>query len=509
MAQILDTKSYWVRTVDLPPFPMIDRDISVDVAVAGGGLVGITAAYLLKKAGLTVAVLERDRCAAFDTGHTTAHLTMVTDQLITDLVDTFGREIATAVWDAGRVAIELIERHVRDESIACDFRRVPGFLHSALVGTGRSKDELRAQARTASDLGFNARYEESIAPFDVAGVRFDNQALFHPRKYLAGLLPAIDGQGSYVFEHSNVDSVSDDPLTVQVGGYRVSCNYVVIATHTPLMGKTNVLSATVQQSKIAPYTTYAIGGRVPSGTVPHGLYWDTHDPYHYLRVHPDQGHEYVIFGGADHKTGQQSDTAACWSGLERTLRRYLPSFQLTDQWSGQVIETIDGLPYIGEVTDRQFIATGFVGNGITFGTIAGVLARDAVLGRENPWRKVFDPHRTPVPAGLWQYVKENKDYAYYMVRDYLFARHRTSLQTLRPGRGDVVSLDGQRVAAYRDQRGVLSLCSAVCTHMGCEVHFNQAETSWDCPCHGSRFRVDGSVIGGPAERPLAPYREED
>jgi glycine/D-amino acid oxidase-like deaminating enzyme/nitrite reductase/ring-hydroxylating ferredoxin subunit len=454
-------------------------------------------------------VLERDRCAAVDTGHTTAHLTMVTDQLITDLVDAFGHEVTTAVWDAGRVAIDLIERHVRDESIACDFRRVPGFLHTALVGTGLSKDELRAQVRTASELGFDARYEDSIAPFGVAGARFDNQALFHPRKYLAGLLPSIDGQGSYVFEHSNVDGVTDDPLTVEAGNYRVSCHYVVIATHTPLMGKTNMLSATLLQSKIAPYITYAIGGRVPPGMVPDGLYWDTHDPYHYLRVHPAEGHGYLIFGGADHKTGQQPDTLSSWAGLERTLRRYLPYFEMTDQWSGQVIETVDGLPYIGEITDRQFIATGFVGNGITFGTIAGVLARDAVLGRQNPWRNVFDPHRKPVPAGVWQYVVENKDYAYYMVRDYLFARHRASLQTLRPGRGEVLHLDGHRVAAYRDERGVVSLCSAVCTHMGCEVHFNQAETSWDCPCHGSRFRIDGSVIGGPAEQPLAPYREED
>jgi glycine/D-amino acid oxidase-like deaminating enzyme/nitrite reductase/ring-hydroxylating ferredoxin subunit len=371
-----------------------------------------------------------------------------------------------------------------------------------------SKDELRAQAETARRLGFEAGYEDSIAPLGLAGVRFPNQALFHPRKYAAGLLAAIDGQDSHVFEHSNVDQVTDDPLTIHAGGHKVTCNYVVVATHTPIMGKTNLLSATLLQSKLALYTTYAIGGRVPQGDVPYGLYWDTHDPYHYLRVHPADRHDYVVFGGADHKTGQVADTAACWSGLERTLQRYLPSFDIADQWSGQVIETVDGLPYIGEITDRQFIATGFIGNGITFGTIAAVMARDAVLGRSNPWKTLFDPHRKPLTTGLWHYLTENKDYAYYMVRDYVFARHRTTLQTLRPGRGEVLNLDGQRVAAYRDERGVLSLCSAVCTHMACEVHFNAAETTWDCPCHGSRFRVDGSVVAGPAETPLAPYREE-
>lgn len=508
MTQTLDTKSHWIRTAALPAFGPIGRDVSVDVAIVGGGLVGITTAYLLKMAGLTVALLERGTCAATDTGHTTAHLTYVTDELITDLVNNFGRDTAAATWDAGRVAIETIERHVAMEGIECGFRRVPGYLHQVWTGGGLSTEALQEQADAASALGFAAEFAPRIRPGNVAGVQYANQALFHPRKYLAGLLGQVEGDGSYVFEHSAVDEVSDDPLTVTAGGHTVSCGYVVLATHTPRTGKSSQLGASLLQSKLAPYTSYALGGRLPAGSVAAGLYWDTADPYHYLRVEPCDGYDYAVFGGADHKTGQEPNPVQCWTQLEAALQPVLTDFHVTERWSGQVIETNDGLPYIGENADRQFVATGFAGNGMTFGTLAALMARDAVLGRSNPWRDLFDPRRTSVRAGAWDYLKENKDFAYYMLRDRVFARHSSSLRSVRPGEGKVLHLDGARVAAYRDPRGVVTLCSAACTHMDCEVHFNNAETSWDCPCHGSRFRVDGSVIAGPAERPLPPHGEQ-
>jgi len=498
----LDTTPHWTRTAALPSFPLLDRDVAVDVAIVGGGLTGITTAYLLKRAGVRVALLERATCAEVDTGHTTAHLTLVTDLLLSDMVKHFGRDTATAVWDAGRMAIDRIEAHVAAESIACDFRRVPGFLHTALVGPGLSKDDLQEQAELARELGFSATYVPDIRSLDRAGVRFDNQALFHPRKYLASLLNVIDGDGSVVFEHTTADEVVDDPLTIKAGNYRVSCDYVVLATHNPIIGKASLTAATLLQTKLSLYTSYAIAGRLPIGQIPHGLYWDTFDPYHYLRVEPASGFDFAIFGGADHKTGQAADTRASYQALEKTLRRVAPAIEVTDQWSGQVIETNDGLPYIGETSPRQFAATGFAGNGMTFGTLAAVMARDAILGRPNPWRELFDPARTKVRGGTWDYVRENKDYLYYLVRDRLVSKHAASLHGLRPGQGKVVSLDGQRVAAHRDAQGVVSLRSAVCTHMACEVHWNQAETSWDCPCHGSRFNVDGSVIAGPAETPL-------
>jgi glycine/D-amino acid oxidase-like deaminating enzyme/nitrite reductase/ring-hydroxylating ferredoxin subunit len=508
MTHVFDTKPYWVRTAALPAFGAIDRDVTVDVAVIGGGLTGITAAYLLKTAGLTVCLLERDTCAATDTGHTTAHLTMVTDEFVTKLIDNFGRDTAAAVWHAGRVAIDTIETHIAMEDIACDFRRVPGYLHEALKGSGLSRKELEQQAQATTDLGFRATYVASIEPLNVAGVLFPEQALFHPRKYLSALLRSVHGDGSFVFEHSPVHDVIEKPLTIKSGAHSVACDRVVLATHTPRVGTGTVISTALLQSKLALYTSYALGGRLPSGRVPHGLYWDTTDPYHYLRVEPRDDHDYAIFGGEDHKTGQADNTMDCFAALQKTVRRVLPEFEVTDRWSGQVVETNDGVPYIGENAPRQFVATGFAGNGMTFGTIAGLMARDWVLGRSNPWRDIFDPNRTKIRGGAWDYLKENKDYAYYLLRDRVFAKHATSLRMVRPGAGKVLHLDGKRVAVYRDPQGMVTMRSAACTHMDCEVHFNAAETSWDCPCHGSRFRVDGSIIAGPAERPLAPHGEE-
>jgi nitrite reductase/ring-hydroxylating ferredoxin subunit len=269
------------------------------------------------------------------------------------------------------------------------------------------------------------------------------------------------------------------------------------------VGKASLVDATWLQTKLALYTTYAIGGKVPSGTIPQALFWDTGDPYRYLRVDPHKSFDYVILGGEDHKTGQAPSTSARFAALEDGLRDLAAGVRITHRWSAQVIETNDGLPYIGEIAPRQFAATGFSGNGMTFGTLAGMMARDAVLGRPNPWRDLFDIHRTHVRGGTWDYLKENTDYLYYLVRDRFAAAEGRSLRVLKRNQGKILDLRGTRHAAYRDGRGVVTLCSPYCTHMGCEVGWNDAERTWDCPCHGSRFKPTGEVIAGPAESPLA------
>jgi glycine/D-amino acid oxidase-like deaminating enzyme/nitrite reductase/ring-hydroxylating ferredoxin subunit len=498
------TKPYWTDTASLPRFPELTQDLTVDVVVIGAGITGITAAYLIKSAGLRVALLERGRAAMVDTGHTTAHLTYVTDVRLSALAKAFGRDQARAVWDAGRLAIEQIETNIDAEEISCEFRSVPGYLHEPLNGGSDEAERaaLRDEAEFARELGFDAAYVASVPFVNCAGIRFDAQALFHPRKYLSGLLDALPGEGSHVFEQTTVDDIEDAPLRVKSGSHSIRCDYVVVATHTPLMGKTNVVSASLLQTKLALYTSYAIGAKVASGTVPEGAYWETADPYHYLRVDRHRGFDYVIFGGEDHKTGQVDDTAACFEALEETLEGVIPEFEVTHRWSGQVIETNDGLPYIGETSPRQFAATGFSGNGMTFGTFAAMMARDAALGRSNPWRELFDVHRTKLRGGTWDYLKENKDYLYYLVRD-RFAASEKSLRAVPRGEGRLVDLNGEQVAAYRNEQGVVTLRSPVCTHMGCLVGWNDAGKTWDCPCHGSRFKPNGDVLAGPAESPLA------
>jgi glycine/D-amino acid oxidase-like deaminating enzyme/nitrite reductase/ring-hydroxylating ferredoxin subunit len=498
----LETQSYWEATSTISRFPRLDRDLTVDVAVVGAGITGLTAAYLLKRSGRTVAVIDRRRCGGVDSSLTTAHVTCVTDKTLEELVKHFGRDHARAVWDAGLSAVEQIDRVIGEEEIDCEWTWVPGYKHAVPGGTSDERETLQQEAETAADLGFEARFVEAVPFVGVPGIEFGGQAKFHPRKYLAALAKAIDGGGSFVFEHSESTGVTEAPLAVCANGHTIACGRVVIATHTPLQGKTNLPSALGLQTKLYLYTSYAIGGRLPKGSVPEALYWDTADPYRYLRVDARRDFDYAIFGGQDHKTGQADDTAACFRALEAEAAALLPGLKVTHQWSGQVIQTNDGLPFIGESSENQFIATGYAGNGMTFGTLAGIMACDYAAGKKNPWTDLFAPSRTKLRGGTWDYVKENVDYPYYMLRDRFTGPDARTLRDVKRGEGRIVEVSGERRAVYRGEAGKLTQLSPVCTHMGCEVRWNDAERTWDCPCHGSRFTPTGGVLAGPAETPL-------
>lgn len=500
-----DTVSFWSDTAPDMRYPALSRSLSVDVVVVGGGITGVTAAFLLKRAGKTVALLERGRCGGFDTSRTTAHLTAITDQRLHDLVRHFDKDRARLVWEAGFAAIEQIETLVRREEIDCDFLRVPGYLHAPVLPTvSDHRDTLEADAALATELGFEARFLEHIPAFGVPGIEFPGQAKFHPLRYVAALLAKIPGDGSHVFERTEVKEIEEEPLKVHAGRHAIRCQHLVLATHTPLMGVTGLVKALLFQTRLSLYTSYVVGAQIPAGTIPEASFWDTSDPYYYLRIDRGPGGDYAIYGGNDHKTGQASDTDECFRWLEAALTELIPGAAVDHRWSGQVIETHDGLPFIGETAPRQFAATGFAGNGMTFGTLGAMMARDYVLGRESPWGELFAPERKKLRGGLLTYLKENKDYPYYLVRDRLVPAEATSLRSVPRGQGRIVAHRGRKVAAYRDPGGTLSLCSPVCTHLGCLVAWNEAESTWDCPCHGSRFSPEGRVLSGPAEKDLEP-----
>jgi glycine/D-amino acid oxidase-like deaminating enzyme/nitrite reductase/ring-hydroxylating ferredoxin subunit len=504
-AKNTETTPYWTASATFPPFARLDKDLVTDVVVVGAGVTGLTAAYLLAKSGRQVVVLERERCALTDTGHTSAHLTMVTDTRMNELVKRFGRSHAQAVWDAGLAAIATIDDMVRELGIDCGFDWVEGYLHAPLDGGAKQKVEhLREDARLARDLGFDAEFVETVPLMNLPGLRIPDQARIHPRRYLAGVAKAFVALGGRIYEHSAADEFCAEPRAVKVSSHTVRYEDVVIATHNPLVGVAGLAAATLFQTKLALYTSYVVAGRVPSGVVPDALWWDTSDPYYYLRVEPHRDFDVVIFGGKDHKTGQQDDTLDCYRSLEERIGAIIPRVELTHRWSGQVIETPDGLPYIGQSAEHQYSATGYSGNGLTFGTLAGMMISDAIAGRSNPWKELFDPSRKALTRGLWDYIKENADYPYYMIRDRFAGPDAQSLRAVKRGHGMIIERDGAKVAAFRDPSGKVILRSAMCTHLGCVVGWNTGERTWDCPCHGSRFKPMGDVISGPAETPLSP-----
>lgn len=471
-----------------------------DVLVVGGGITGLISAYLLTLAGKKVCLVERDRLGHGDTGCTTAHLTAVTDKRLSQLVKTFGREGARLAWHGGAAAINTIEHIVHSEKIKCDFKRVTGLLHAAWDGKSDESADLQKDCDLAKEFGFSAEFLDSVPQVDRPGILFENQARFHPWRYLAGIARATAREGGQIFEESEATEFPEEGVAV-VKGKRIEFEHLIIATHVPLMGHAGLLGATLFQTKIVPYSSYAIGATLSNSHWPEGLYWDTSDPYFYLRIDHGDPHDYIIFGGMDHKTGQVSDPDERFSGLKEKLGKIIPEARFDRQWSAQVIETHDGLPYIGETAPHQFAATGFSGNGMTFGTLAGMMACDYVLGQKNPWQDLFDVNRKKL-AGGWSYLTENFSYPYYLVRDRLSGSEVASVDEIPNGSGKVLKVDGKWIACSRDDEGKLTAVSAVCTHMGCLVHWNNAEGTWDCPCHGSRFQAAGDVLAGPAETAL-------
>lgn len=499
-------RPYWSTGAALPAMPTLDRDLTVDVVVVGGGITGATAALLMKDAGLTVALVERDRCGLGDTGHTSAHLTAVTDKTFPELIESFGRPHAEAVWDGGFAALHEISQIVSQREIECAFRWIPGYLTTRFEdATDTDVATLTDVAAEASHSGFDAAMVDGVPGVGLQAVRFDHQARIRPLEYLAGLLGAIPGDGSHVFEHSPVTTIDDDPLVVHCGERKIHTRFVVIATHIPIAGKTNLLKATLLQTDLYPYSSYVVSAKVEKGLWPDALIWDLSDPYYFVRLDEGDDHDVLIVGGCDHKTGQLEDTRRPFDALIALIAGWLPDAKITHKWSGQIVETRDGLPYIGETAPGQFVVTGFGGNGITFGTLGAMMARDAALGTRNPWSGLFDVNRTHITKGIWDYVRENVDYPYYMIRDRFSGADGRDLRAVGRGEGKIIDLRGNRVAASRSASGTLSVVSPVCTHMGCHVAWNTADSTWDCPCHGSRFSPSGRVLRGPAEKDLHRY----
>ena len=493
--------SYWIESTPHPPLGSGDGDRTFDVVVIGAGMVGLTAADLLKKGGLKVAVIDAQGIVEGVTGHTTAKVTAGHGVIYSKLRRSFGEDGARLYAESNTAALEYIAVLVDSEGIDCEFARKDNYIFAE---SDRELQTVRAEAEASAAAGLAAEFVTDVPlPWQVAGaVRQRNQAQFHPRKYLLHLARNIDGDGSVIWENTRATNVAEgSPCTVETERGTITARDVIVATHMPFLDRG------LYFSKVHPEREHVVAVRVPVASVPDGMFISAGSPTRSVRGAPFGEEALLIVSGESHKTGEESNTEDRYRRLQNWAQEHFDVQSVEYRWSAQDNYSVDGMPFIGRYTrgsDHLFTATGFGAWGMTNGTLAGMLLSDAILGRENPWAGLYDSNRIKPLAGAKDFVKENLKVAGHFVGDRIVKQGKDNVEELLPGEAAVLGTGIGAVAAFRDDAGELHSVSATCTHLGCLVQWNNGERSWDCPCHGSRFSCDGAVLHGPAVRPLEP-----
>lgn len=492
----METASLWKTTSPEVHFPRLDRDLETDVVIVGGGITGISAAHLLKRAAVRVVVLEAGEVGLGTTGFSTGNLHMTVDEGLYSIERKWGRETAARVVKSRAAMIDLIERNVAEFGIECGFYRRPHYLFSLEASRGT---EMRRELRALHNAGLAAEAVDYVPlPFSARdAIRIDGQAQFHPLAYVRSLAAAVESEDCRIFEYSPVVEFEEKAAIATTARGKVRARKMIMATHTPK-------GFNILQTQLGPYREYGIAARLKEGPYPRGLFWSMEEPSRSIRSYKAPEGEYLVVIGEEHKVGQQDNTVDYFRKVEDFARARFSVEAVTHRWSAQNYKPADGLPYIGPSigSDHLYVATGFAAAGLLYGVLAASIITDMILGRKNPWEDVFSSRRFTPLKSAGDFLAENVNVMKEYVRDYVFKSDFRRLEDIAPGSGGLVELESREYAISRDESGRLTALDPLCTHLGCMVHWNAMEGSWDCPCHGSRFRPDGGVIEGPADLPL-------
>lgn len=506
----------WINTVKPLAYSKLTASLQTDVVIIGGGIAGVTAAYCLAKSGSKVVLVEDGFIGSGETGRTTAHLVTALDDRYYELERMFGEKKAALMAESHRSAIDFIESTVKTENIDCDFKKADGYLFLHPSDKEESiKKELDASLRAGLKVELVHEMPGIKAPKGPF-LKFPNQATFHPLKYLKGLCSVINENKGSIYTNTHAKVIDHTGIETD-DGFRIDAKHVVVATNSPVNNKY------VMHFKQYAYRTYVIGAKIPKGSLPDCLWWDTGDfngnenipPYHYVRTQNlDDTHDVLIIGGEDHANGladiESKPEEERYAALETWAKQFFNFDEILYRWSGQVMEPMDGLGFMGRNPfdkSNVYIITGDSGNGMTHGTIGAMLITDLIHKRENKFEDLYDPSRFKALNAGSVFVKEFVG----GFRNYMKAKKKDKeegeVNAIKTNEGKIIELSGKKYGVFCDENRDLHFVSAECTHLKCSIRWNNDEKSWDCPCHGSRFSHEGKVLNGPANIDLAYHRE--
>ena len=498
----LRVKSIWEDTSgENAKFPVYEGTKEVDIVVIGGGITGLTAALLLSNAGRNVILLEAKTVGLGTTGNSTGNLYATVDEHLSVIRSKWSPEVMKAVAESRAAAINLIEKNVIKHLMDCDFHRQPFTLFAENL-TKDIESFIEEEFDALLEAGLNPQIlEDAGLPYKTEkALRIEQQAQFNPLKYVQQLA-AVVSENCEIYENSRVIELDDKTGILKTENGEIKANHILLATHTPI-GKYMI------QTLLAPYREFGIAAAITNPGFPGGIFWGLDDPKHSVRSYRTNGQNYVMVIGDKFKTGQHEDSEKYVSGLQNYLTERLPVSAFTHFWGGQQYRSADGLPYIGKHGDHVYFMTGFASDGLVYGTLAAMIVSDQVLGNLNPWEEIYKAGRfTPVKSAK-NFIVENADVMVQYLKDMPWNVDAKLLSEINPGEGKIIKQDHEKWAVYRDENSQVHIVSAVCTHMQCIVNWNKSEKSWDCPCHGSRFDIDGKVIEGPAVTDLAGRKDE-